>query len=415
MSLSDDNSDITMDILSFVFFLIAGAWLLSALLYSLLVLCFMRLQSTGQLGSIYDDDFGRVALPSWLGSGGGDNDGNIDNDETRWYIPLGCIFRRYARHLNVYDEGERPTNTRYFSRSERRAAMEAILESQSAQHTAAAKPPLRTTTKRSSIYTRWGWGRTGDSMRNGTPDGDRLLRTPGMSGWSRYFQSTPAVRNVTSGSPTETGGTNINDNVGGEETTANKIGNTNSQRVNPSGLLPACLGSGNCQEASTEPPVAEVESDDLEPGVDDVDDDRYGNDDDNNSDDLLSTSGPICSICLGELGMDEENDGMGKTFSAITCTHAYHEPCILAWLQRRSNTECPCCRVPLVSEEEVWSTVKRLRQEKRKRLRMEIKNAKRKARRHLGRKNNNDNDPSSSTIEDNSERDVENNEEAADV
>jgi hypothetical protein len=34
-----------------------------------------------------------------------------------------------------------------------------------------------------------------------------------------------------------------------------------------------------------------------------------------------------------------------------------------------SSQECPCCRDPLVSDEEVWETVKSLRKEKRRQLR----------------------------------------------
>lgn len=33
-----------------------------------------------------------------------------------------------------------------------------------------------------------------------------------------------------------------------------------------------------------------------------------------------------------------------------------------------SSQECPCCRDPLVSDEEVWETVKRLRRERRRQL-----------------------------------------------
>lgn len=100
-----------MDILSVCFFLVAGAWLVAALIYSILVLCFLRLRATGQLGSLYDEEFGRVYLM-----------GNC-------FLPLGCIFRRYARHLQMDDDGGRG-QVRFMTRNERRAAMEQLLKIQ---------------------------------------------------------------------------------------------------------------------------------------------------------------------------------------------------------------------------------------------------------------------------------------------
>ena len=41
------------------------------------------------------------------------------------------------------------------------------------------------------------------------------------------------------------------------------------------------------------------------------------------------------------------------------------------WLERRANTECPCCRVSMVSDEAVWKMVKRLRRERQRKLRLE--------------------------------------------
>lgn len=102
----------TMDILSIIFFLVAGAWLMAALLYSLLVLCFLRLRSNGQLGSVYDEEFGRVQMGCCS-------------------LPLGCIFRRYAHHLNLDLEQQRNSNlSRFMLRSERREAILQILDEQ---------------------------------------------------------------------------------------------------------------------------------------------------------------------------------------------------------------------------------------------------------------------------------------------
>jgi hypothetical protein len=51
----------------------------------------------------------------------------------------------------------------------------------------------------------------------------------------------------------------------------------------------------------------------------------------------------------------------------------YHAQCILDWLERRSNTDCPCCRQPLVSEDAVWEEVETSRKAKQKLAKRERK------------------------------------------
>lgn len=41
------------------------------------------------------------------------------------------------------------------------------------------------------------------------------------------------------------------------------------------------------------------------------------------------------------------------------------------WLERRANTECPCCRTRLISDEDVWKTVQKMRRERRRQIRKE--------------------------------------------
>jgi len=78
-----------------------------------------------------------------------------------------------------------------------------------------------------------------------------------------------------------------------------------------------------------------------------------------------SNEGPICSICLAEY------ENADSVFKSTSCPHMYHKECLMEWLERRNNTECPCCRDPLVSDEKVWETVQRMRKERRKQLRKE--------------------------------------------
>jgi hypothetical protein len=78
--------------------------------------------------------------------------------------------------------------------------------------------------------------------------------------------------------------------------------------------------------------------------------------------------GPMCSICLGDY---EEDDVVFQ--ASTTCSHQFHKECILDWLERRENTECPCCRVPMVEEEDVWKTVELLRKQNRRKRRTKKK------------------------------------------
>lgn len=48
------------------------------------------------------------------------------------------------------------------------------------------------------------------------------------------------------------------------------------------------------------------------------------------------------------------------------CTHRFHRDCLLDWLERRNNVECPVCRTMMVSNDQVWEVVERRRAENRK-------------------------------------------------
>lgn len=234
-----------MDILSVVFFAVAGAWLLVALFYSIMVLIFLRMRARNTLGSIYDEDFGRIRICGCC------------------HIRMGWLFRRYARHLQLEDEGPRSRNTRFMTRDERRAAMEALL--------------------------------------------------------------------------------------------LDKIDKKKQKKFNKQEETERTFESSNSESSSAGEVVIDEE----------VGDALSGDGDD------VSMDGPMCCICLG----DYENDEC--VFEPKTCSHRFHKVCILDWLQRHGKTDCPCCREGMVTEDEVWGAVKKLRKQKKKQLRRE--------RRKLGR------------------------------
>lgn len=102
-----------LQILVAIFFFVATAWLLIAIFYALMALVVLRLRSRGRL-DLFDEEFGRLYIF-----------GN------RWYIPFGCILRRYAvtfGHDQVRGEAHsRSSDYKKIRRSERRQAIEQIL------------------------------------------------------------------------------------------------------------------------------------------------------------------------------------------------------------------------------------------------------------------------------------------------
>jgi hypothetical protein len=80
--------------------------------------------------------------------------------------------------------------------------------------------------------------------------------------------------------------------------------------------------------------------------------------------DLEEGEGPMCLICL-----EEFNDPDATVLQSPTCSHLYHKDCIMDWLQRQGTRECPGCRVAMITEDEVWEAVQRLRKERRAQLR----------------------------------------------
>lgn len=260
----EDPSD-SMDILAAIFFVVAGIWLLLAMSYSLMIVWFLRMRARGQLDTIYDEDFGRIYLPSWT---------NSSNSDYRFYIPAGCIFRRYMHHLqqeqqrqqrqpssmSLSSRTETPvaplTAARYMTTEERRRAMEVLL-------------------------------------------------------W--------------------------------EELETLKTVDSCCDCAAPVALpVPA----------SSEPTSTDV----------DVDADAGTADQDSDLEEVR-----MCTICLDEFTTEAD----ATVLHSPTCSHCFHKDCIMDWLQRHGTSECPCCRTAMITEDEVWEAVQRLRKERRAQLRRE--------------------------------------------
>jgi len=268
MDYASTNAD-TMDVLAAIFFVVAAGWLVIALLYSCLAVSFLRLRARGQLDSIYEEDFGRLYIcPRLFGEG-------------RFYLPLGCLLRRYVAHVQRDhhrgrrnraggDNSSEQQPVRFMTREERRSAMEFLL------------------------------GKT----------------VPGNSS-------------------------------------------------SPESALEGRAPIGD------DAPAPEEDEIDLEKGGDDAMD----------LEDALSggtADGPVCSICLADYEERDDNVLLSRT-----CPHVFHRDCILDWLERNhNNAECPCCRIPMVDEEDVWETVKRSRRQQRQNQRDQQRRGRKKLRRH---------------------------------
>jgi hypothetical protein len=290
-----------MDLLSAVFFVVAGVWLIAAILYSIMVLYFLRLRSHDLLHTISDDDFGRFYVLCCL-------DRHRPNNE-RCYIPFGCLFRRYARHLNIElgnDMNGQDNNARHYTRAERRKALIVLLMDQ--QRNQQQQPHLK---KQST--------------------GEQQCK----SGCGSVMDQLNLIKNI-----------------------------TNNDK-------PRCTKVNAISESCTnQASKIEAEGSDVEQGI------TAGTNYDSSIDEL-----PMCSICLGPYDDDHDSNDKYDTnnihstiFQSQTCVHQFHKECILNWLQRRSNTECPCCRISMVDDNDVWKTIQHLRKEKRKKERIEKRN-----------------------------------------
>jgi Ring finger domain len=253
-SSSSSSTPQPMDILASVFFVVAAAWLLIALLYAVLAMTFLRIRVRGNLDRIYDEDFGRVRLF-----------GNV-------HLRFGWVLRRYIQHMLRSERqggGSMASLTRFMTRDERRTAMKVVLgidfaASRRGGKCAAVEPPPAAATEVDS--------------------------------------SQPPVK-----------------------------------------------------ESDVEAPSSPVQGDSL------LDEE------------------PVCSICLGEYE-DDDHEEAGAIFQSTTCPHRFHSDCILDWLQRQANLECPCCRIPMVDEDDVWRAVKRIRRDRKKELKRERRAKQRKQR-----------------------------------
>jgi Anaphase-promoting complex subunit 11 RING-H2 finger len=329
-----------MDFLSAIFFIVAGLWLLAAIVYSLMVFYFLRLRTLNLLHTIHDDEFGRFYFFPKCGCRRSPNARSNDADPTtndqspsalpsprQYYISFGWIFRRYARHLNI-DAGNDHDAPRY-KRSERREAVHVLLQQRQhkSRRNSKATSPLTLSSRKSRTQCRDTDGNAGNIFR-------------------RWFTSTKVQTNH-----------------------SNVVGAASPQ---------------------TEPP------DESDLGIATTNDayDHQNHRCNNNTLSLPMDEVPICSICLGPYDSDDCDEehhtssssssknldtpqhptttitaaaasGSANTvFQSSTCVHQFHMECILNWLQRKTNVECPCCRIPMIDDKEVWKTIQQLRKQK---------------------------------------------------
>ena len=327
-----------MDALSAVFFIIAGIWLLAAIVYSLMVLYFLRLRSLQLLHIIHDDSFGRLYFFPKFGCFHSDHSQPPEDDRHTttpsrtarereyYYISLGWIFRRYARHLNLDVMYDRDAQQRpRYKRSERRTAVRILLLQQHQQQQAKStlRPStrtndcgaVRTNSVQSYWYSKTAWMRNHIFSTVTVPNAvdDTPLSTPPLDQQLSQFEGDVATHTATSNPPT------ISDKDNDDEVPICSI----------------CLGS-----------------------YDDNDDVVV---------DTSPTQTPTSTIhaTLPSSNNNNSND----VFQSTTCIHVFHMECLLNWLQRPKNTACPCCRIPMLDETKIWNTILEERKQKQRRRR----------------------------------------------
>lgn len=319
-----------MDFLSAIFFIVAGVWLLAAIIYSLMVFYFLRLRSLNLLHTIHDEEFGRwYIFPKcvfWRSRNTQASDSNTATEQPqppndRYYISFGWMFRRYARHLNI-DAGidDRDSSPRY-KRSERRKAVRVLLLQQQLQ----LQKKKQKNTK--------------------------------MSG---QLESSSSVADAAG-------------NLFQRLCTSKK---SRKKEADIKFDVPSCSAAALQKQQNDTKPLEESDLSCMEQGT------ATATDGCNHTTSLSTDDALICSICLGTYDDDESTRNIdspepqmattttdiSSVFQSSTCVHQFHMECILNWLQRKSNNECPCCRTPMIDDREVWKTIVQLRKQKRRAL-----------------------------------------------
>lgn len=68
---------------------------------------------------------------------------------------------------------------------------------------------------------------------------------------------------------------------------------------------------------------------------------------------VLDSTGSVCSICLGRMVRPHRRDKSGKapeapppamSVATLVCSHRYHRKCLLAWCRQQAPGTCPQCR-----------------------------------------------------------------------
>lgn len=368
-----------MDFLSAIFFIVAGIWLLAAILYSLMVFYFLRLRSLNLLHTINEDEFGRLYLypvcrcRDRVSRRESTNEGSNINDDpnatgtTRhsYYISFGWIFRRYARHLNIDAGRNEDQDAPRYKRSERREAVQLLLQNQQQQ-----QPPnhkSRRWNSKASMPQPTLLSSSSAAHKDTSPalccrDNDVSVGNIFQRVYAAVkFQSNDMnVRGPSSPPPPQNGPCDDENNLSQME---NGVGTTSNESL-PIDEIPIC---SIC--------LGPYDDDDNH---DDCDDDQCSSSHIKN----VNTMKP--PEATTEIASDT------VVFQSSTCVHQFHMECILNWLQRKGNVECPCCRIPIIDENDVWKTIQQLRKQK---LRVMQKLTKQRSQqRSTNRPNVNDND-----------------------
>ena len=383
----DTSSASAMNFLAIIFIIMSALWMVLAIQYACSVYIYLHMRSHGLLSehSPSDPEYGRVYICQRPDSG--------ESAPGPWYctlyIPMGCIFRSLIHSAARTEEPrERLANAKVMTRKEHREAVDVLLHLAIQNREESRNHDDRLANLEEPCSESLNTIDSGTVKRkdDGSIKALDMHRPEQFDDIESGKDESDSSANFEAARMNDSSLHSANELLSVHDSTTRNLhlrqaleANSEDSDVRRSdGIDSVVLHPKDQQDKGTEEGCSsskiETRGDDNcnHVGIERPLDMKYEND----SSDSVSTYGLVCPICLSGLDLNDEMPGniepspsvhtSTRNFVSSTCCHVFHHECILDWLSRPSTLECPCCRVPILDEIDIWNQVREQRRAKKK-------------------------------------------------